>query len=103
MTLGRLFNLSKEISGRIRTGGSCPLGSAADCKEPFLRRYDLNIRVPERVISNCKLTPASAQEMKSKRIIGVGLSSPRKEVKSRDLGGTKETYLSAELGTGVVS
>lgn len=41
--------------------------------------------------------------MKSKRIIGVGLSSPRKEVKSRDLGGTKETYLSAELGAGVVS
>lgn len=41
--------------------------------------------------------------MKSKRIISVGLSSPGKEVKSRDLGGTKETYLSAELGAGVVS
>lgn len=39
--------------------------------------------------------------MKRKGIISVGLSSPRKEVKSEDLGGTKQaSYLSAEFGGG---
>ena len=38
--------------------------------------------------------------MKSKGIISVGLSSPRKEGKSGDLGGNKQAYLSAEFGGG---
>lgn len=36
--------------------------------------------------------------MKSEGIIGVGLSSSRKDVKSEDLDDSKKTYLGAEFG-----
>ena len=102
------INLSQVISGRARTGGNCQLKKddvvttdqpQTACKEPFLWRHELNIWVSERVISNWKLIPAWAKEMKSKGIISVGLSSPRKEEKS-DLGRTKQAYFSAEFGGG---
>ena len=41
--------------------------------------------------------------MNSEGITSVGLSSLRKEVTAKDLGGPKKTYLGAGFGVGVVS